>query len=113
MEPIVPKDAESALPAGAPASDAKRFSPIPLTIGGAALAVVVIGALLIHHAESETNRIALSSEPKPVTIVVARATSFRAHRTYVGRSTPGSRPTSARSSSRRTSTRSSCARARS
>jgi membrane fusion protein, multidrug efflux system len=87
-EPIMPKDGEPALPARATASEAKGLPTIPLVIGGAVIAVLAVGALLIHHAESATNRVALASEPKPVSVVEAKAASFHAHRSYVGRLDP-------------------------
>src|ERR1700734_450026 len=88
MEPIMPKDGEPALPARPTASAAKRLPPIPLVISGAVIAVLGVGALLIHHAESATNRVALASEPKPVSVVEAKAASFHAHRSSVGRLYP-------------------------
>jgi RND family efflux transporter MFP subunit len=66
----------------------QRSLGIPLAIGFAVAAVVVGGGALIWHAESKTNKIALSSEPKPVTVVPAKAATFRASRTYVGRLDP-------------------------
>ncbi len=61
---------------------------IPLTIGGAVVVVLALGGLLIHRAESATNHVALSSAPKPVSVVEAKATSFRGQRMYVGRLDP-------------------------
>jgi RND family efflux transporter MFP subunit len=40
--------------------------------------------LLLHHAESGTNDVALSSSAKPVTVIPLSETTFRASRTYVG-----------------------------
>jgi RND family efflux transporter MFP subunit len=88
MEPTTPKIDEPGLDAAAPAGATKGSSAIPLTIGVAVLVVLVLGGALIHHAESRTNHVALSSEAKPVTVVEAKATSFRPHRTYVGRLDP-------------------------
>jgi membrane fusion protein, multidrug efflux system len=46
--------------------------------------VVALGAALIVHAESKTNKVALASSPKPVTYVVAKAKAYRPSRTYIG-----------------------------
>jgi RND family efflux transporter MFP subunit len=88
MEPMMRSDNELAPGADAPAGPRTGSFAIPLTIGGAVLAVLVLGGTLIHHAESKTNHVALSAEAKPVSVVEAKATSFRAHRTYVGRLDP-------------------------
>ncbi len=66
----------------------KRTIAIPLGIGAGVIAVLAIGGLLIAHAESKTNKVALSSEAKPVTIVEAKASPYHATRTYVGRLDP-------------------------
>jgi RND family efflux transporter MFP subunit len=54
-----------------------------IMLGGTAL-VVALGALLMGRAESQVNRIALDSKPKGVTVVEARAASYRPARRYVG-----------------------------
>jgi RND family efflux transporter MFP subunit len=59
-------------------------SKFPIIIAAAVAIVVALGAILIVHAESKTNKIALSSSPKPVTFVLARSTSYRPSRTYIG-----------------------------
>ena len=87
MEPSMPDDDRGAEQSQHPRA-AKSFSAIPLTIGAAVVAVLVLGGALIQHAESKTNHVALSSEAKPVSVVEAKATSFRGHRTYVGRLDP-------------------------
>jgi len=43
-----------------------------------------VGVLLLHGAESGTNQLALSSEPKPVTVMATTETTFRSSRLYVG-----------------------------
>ncbi len=59
-------------------------SKLPLGIGAGVLAILLIGGLMIRRAESRTNKVALSSGPKPVTAVRAKATTYRPTRTYVG-----------------------------
>jgi RND family efflux transporter MFP subunit len=54
-----------------------------IMLGGTAL-VVALGALLMGRAESQVNRVALDSKPKGVTVVEARAASYRPSRRYVG-----------------------------
>jgi RND family efflux transporter MFP subunit len=59
-----------------------RAFPIAVAVGVSA--VVAFGAALIIHAESQTNKIALASKPKPVSFVLAKQASYRPSRTYVG-----------------------------
>jgi membrane fusion protein (multidrug efflux system) len=56
----------------------------PLFIGGGTAAVVLLGIFLVARASSQVNKIALVSEPKGVTVVAARAASYRPFRRYVG-----------------------------
>lgn len=57
---------------------------IPIGIGIAVIALLALGALMVFHAESKNNRVALTDDPKPVTVVEALGTTYRASRTYVG-----------------------------
>jgi len=57
---------------------------IPFAIGAGALAVLAIGAAMVARAESKTNKVALADEAKPVTVVLASATTYRPSRQYVG-----------------------------
>jgi RND family efflux transporter MFP subunit len=59
----------------------RRF---PVSVGTGVAVVLVLGAALIIHAESRTNKVALSSKPKPVTVVVAKSSMYLPSRTYVG-----------------------------
>jgi membrane fusion protein (multidrug efflux system) len=87
MDPKTQPDDE--LPSRAEAPPPSRgLALIPITIGAGVLAVVILGASLIHRAESGTNHVALSSEAKPVSVVEAKAASFRPVRTYIGRLDP-------------------------
>jgi membrane fusion protein, multidrug efflux system len=69
-------------PHGEPRAWPKRTVPVVIAMG--VLTVLVIGALLVHHAESGVNKVALSSTAKPVTVVAAQDTRYRDQRTYVG-----------------------------
>jgi membrane fusion protein, multidrug efflux system len=53
-------------------------------IGAAVIALILVGTLLAWRAESKTNRVALDDAPKPVTVVLAKATTYRPSRRYVG-----------------------------
>ena len=46
--------------------------------------LVVAGGLLMLRADSKVDKVALASTPKPVTVIAARAESYRETRTYVG-----------------------------
>jgi RND family efflux transporter MFP subunit len=50
----------------------------------AVFTVLVIGAAMVHHAESKTNKVALADSKKPVTVIAAKGTTFRPSRSYVG-----------------------------
>ncbi|HEX3904114.1 MAG TPA: efflux RND transporter periplasmic adaptor subunit [Polyangia bacterium] len=64
----------------APSGDSR----IPLAIGAGVALVLLLGGLMLWRADSRTNKVALASRPKPVTIVRARAATYRPSRTYVG-----------------------------
>ena len=57
---------------------------IPLLIGVGALTIVVLGATMVVRAEAKVNRVALDQSAKPVTVIEARAATFRGSRDYVG-----------------------------
>ncbi|HEY2370213.1 MAG TPA: efflux RND transporter periplasmic adaptor subunit [Polyangiaceae bacterium] len=59
----------------------KRF---PIAVAAGVAVVVAIGAGLVVHAESKTNKIALAPLPKRVSFVVAKSATYRPSRTYVG-----------------------------
>jgi RND family efflux transporter MFP subunit len=50
--------------------------------------VVALGLILVARASSHVNNVALASEPKGVTVVEARAASYRPFRRYVGTISP-------------------------
>jgi membrane fusion protein, multidrug efflux system len=61
-----------------------KLRTFPLAVAGGVAIVVALGAALIVHAESQTNKVALSSKPKSVSYVRAQSSSYRPSRTYVG-----------------------------
>jgi membrane fusion protein, multidrug efflux system len=63
----------------------KRSSwKIPAAISAIVLITVAAGFVLMRSAEGGVNKVALADEPKGVTVVEARATTFRETRRYVG-----------------------------
>jgi membrane fusion protein (multidrug efflux system) len=73
-EPLAPEQ-------GGPAH---RIARIPIVIAAGVATVMLLGGLLVWHSESKTNKVALVSSPKPVTVLAARGEPFRAVHTYVG-----------------------------
>jgi RND family efflux transporter MFP subunit len=59
-------------------------SKLPLAIGIGIGAIVALGGLMVWRAEARTDRVALASRPKQVTVVRAKAALFRPSRMYVG-----------------------------
>lgn len=57
---------------------------VPLTIGAAVLAIVVLGGVLFVRASARTNKVALDAQPRGVTTVLARTTTYRPTRRYIG-----------------------------
>ena len=68
----------------AEAGVARERSKIPAAIGAGVVAIVLLGGAMMWRANSRTNKVALSSRPKPVTVVRARAAMYRPTRLYVG-----------------------------
>jgi RND family efflux transporter MFP subunit len=66
----------------------KSAARVPLIIGVGVAALVALGALMMWRADAKTNKVPLSSEAKPVTVIEAKASPFHATRTYVGRLDP-------------------------
>ena len=61
-----------------------RSSKLPLAIAGGVAVLLVVGGLMVWRAEARTNKVALASRPKPVTVVRSQAATYRPTRTYVG-----------------------------
>ena len=68
----------------APADVSKPHRGIPIGIAIGVALVLLIGGLLVWRAESKTDKVALASSPKPVTVIHAPASPYRAERVYVG-----------------------------
>lgn len=63
-------------------------SPIPLAIAAGVTVIILLGGAMMWRAGNRTNKIALASRPKPVSVVKAVAAMYRPARTYVGRLDP-------------------------
>jgi membrane fusion protein (multidrug efflux system) len=61
---------------------------IPIAVAAGVVAVLALGAFMVEHAESRTNKVALSAEAQPVTVTPAVATTYHPSRTYIGRLDP-------------------------
>jgi membrane fusion protein, multidrug efflux system len=72
---------ENTEPVGA---EHKRPSKVPIGIAAGVLGILLIGGLMMWRADARTNKVALSSGPKPVTVVRAKPAMYRPTRTYVG-----------------------------
>jgi RND family efflux transporter MFP subunit len=59
-------------------------SKLPFAIGGGVAAILVLGGFMVWRADARTNKVALASRPKPVTIVAAKAAMYRPSRVYIG-----------------------------
>jgi membrane fusion protein (multidrug efflux system) len=55
-----------------------------MLIGILVIAILALGGFMVWRAERGTNKIALAESAKPVSIVEAKASTFRGSRTYVG-----------------------------
>ncbi|HMF40759.1 MAG TPA: efflux RND transporter periplasmic adaptor subunit [Polyangia bacterium] len=62
----------------------RKSRRVPLVIAGGTAAVVAIGLLMVGHASSRVNKVALAGAPKGVTVVEAKAAQYRPARRYVG-----------------------------
>ena len=62
----------------------ERRSKLPLAIAGGVAAVLILGGLMVWRADARTNKVALASRPKPITVVRSKAAMYRSTRTYVG-----------------------------
>jgi membrane fusion protein, multidrug efflux system len=59
-------------------------SRIRLSIAAGTICVAIIGMLLVRRARGQVNHLALSSQPKGVTVISAGATTYRPYRRYIG-----------------------------
>jgi RND family efflux transporter MFP subunit len=64
--------------------ETRRRPFVATAIGVLVVVVLCLGGLMVVHAESRTNKVALGDSPRPVTVIEAKASTFRSSRTYVG-----------------------------
>ena len=69
---------------GSSPSPSPKRRIVPMIIVGLVVGVLALGGWLLRRAESSVNKVALSSEPKGVTVTEARSARFRESRRYVG-----------------------------
>src|SRR5262249_27881392 len=58
--------------------------PVPIAFAVGVVVVLGAGFAMLRLAESKTSKVALADHPKPVTVISAKGTTFRASRTYIG-----------------------------
>src|SRR5205823_15056816 len=69
---------------GPPAREhAPRRPIIPIAIGLGVAGLLAAGAFMVVHADAQVSTTALTASAKLVTVVQAKATTYRASRTYV------------------------------
>ena len=74
---------DSPSPESAPPPPPRR-ALVPIVIGAAVTAVLLLGGFMMWRADAKTNKVALASSAKPVTVITAKTTTFRPSRTYIG-----------------------------
>jgi RND family efflux transporter MFP subunit len=62
----------------------RRSRRVPVVIAAGTVGVVAVGLLMVGHASSRVNKVALASGPKGVSVVEAKAAQYRPARRYVG-----------------------------
>ena len=75
---------EASKPAEAGKRVLGRLPRVPFLVGAGTAVLLIVGALLFWRAQSGVNKVALSSEAKGVTVIVAKPSTFRPTRRYVG-----------------------------
>ena len=81
--PVHPSPKKPA-PRPAPWSSLLAGKGVPVVLAGAVGSILLVGGLLVWHAESKVNKIALSASAKPVTVTTAQSKPYQPSRTYVG-----------------------------
>jgi len=67
-----------------PREPIQKSRRVPVVIAAGTVGVVAIGLLMVGHASSRVNKVALAGSPKGVTVVEAKAAPYRPARRYVG-----------------------------
>jgi RND family efflux transporter MFP subunit len=79
--PALSVERPSGVPIPVAAPKRKR---IPIIIAGSTLGLALLGGFMVWHAGHKVNRTPMAGVPRPVSVVDAKAGSFRDSRTYVG-----------------------------
>lgn len=83
MQDAMTTDPEAIPPAPPPAKRARRRALVPIVIVAAVASILAIGFVMYERSSAKTNDSALASDPKPVSVVEGRPTTFRPSRRYV------------------------------
>ena len=67
-----------------PHEPSKKRPIVPFAVGVGVLLVFGLGGFMVVHAESQVNKVALGTTARPVSVVAAKASTYRSSRTYVG-----------------------------
>jgi len=67
-----------------PDANANARGRVPIIFAAGVVGILLLGGVLVWHAEAKTNKVALVSSPKPVTVLAAKGEPYRAVHTYVG-----------------------------
>ncbi len=81
MTPEHPAEVHLVAPDPPPPPRSRR---VPLALASGTVVILALGTALFARARGDTNRVALASEPKHVTVVAAHAGTWRAEHRYVG-----------------------------
>ena len=73
-------DSSATLNVGPP----QRRAIVPIAIGIGVAAVLVLGGVMMWRADAKTNKVALATSAKPVTVIAAKSAMYRPSRTYIG-----------------------------
>ncbi len=79
---VAPPLAPVEVAASPPAKPSRRAAL--LAVGAGTVLLLLVGGVLVRRADGSVNRTSLGAAPRPVTVVEARAASYRASRAYVG-----------------------------
>jgi multidrug efflux pump subunit AcrA (membrane-fusion protein) len=65
-------------------TNARGSSHVQIIIAAGVVVILLLGGVLVWHAESKTNKVADAASPKPVSVLAAKGEPYRAVHTYVG-----------------------------
>lgn len=74
----------NAIETGEASAPPPRSRVVPVALIGLTAAIVLAGTALLMRAEARTNKVALASAPRPVSVIEAQGATYRKTRSYVG-----------------------------